>query len=774
MATANIDVGYRPIRVALLVHENSMDDLLDAVRLNTLVWGGMTNPIIPVGDDLDAATSLVAEFSVDVLHPVADDPQLAEVVARFPHLRQPRELSIHGIFDSVGDDELGLVTIRLLASHYYETFVRFGAGKSSAAWPNWSVEDELLPLWTVFFGDYGDSPPARRCWRAFLAIEAEEIRIEATLPVEVLGRATPIAFTADRLRRSPGWFEGHGLVIGDPTDPTHLLRYWNLRSTGARVAFWPISGVERTQEFCLEHLKSVIPAPRPDGQPTIGPFLWRPDGWPRGERVSELIPEPISALIAEVEARPTLADLDDETWRQPLHRPAVWTARARRVLANVEDDQWENRKMVFPLPPHPFDDGRDEGFWRSHWLTTLSTTGEYNYPGYTIRLPSIPELNEWASRAITVIGDVRLADGAVGVVTEPKDSSLEINLVEEAEVVRQIVAHAGIDVEISPAGRAVARIIEQLGGLLGCRPFRLPGVRSLLARSPATHSWLDAVRTIEDQGSYRAYTNVGTAAETFQRLLERGVFQAGLHIKCPACTIRSRYLPEALGTDVRCPRCGTAFLLAPKLNDAHWEYQASGFFAHHREHGAIPVILTMLRLDHDVRERALFVAPSHKLSWEGFECEADFLALSQRHDGSVVVALGECKGGPEEIDADDLRKLKAVADRVRATDIECYLVFGTTRDSFSEREVEAFRAYGREIEGEWSLDERGQGWPRAAPLLLTWHELRSFDPYPRSLREQLPERYPNSFRELSANSAFLYSTEREGVAVVWDDEDLHI
>ena len=399
---------------------------------------------------------------------------------------------------------------------------------------------------------------------------------------------------------------------------------------------------------------------------------------------------------------------------------------------------WGNRKMVFPLPPHPFDNGRDEGFWHSHWLTTLSATGEYNYPGYTIRLPSVPELNEWASRAITAIGDVRLADGAVGVVTAPKDASLEINLVEEAEVVRRVFARAGIDPEVSPAGRAVSRIIEQLGGLLGCRPFRLPGVRALLVRSPATHTWRDAIRVIEDHGSYRSYSNVGTAAETFQRLLDRGVFQAGLHLRCPACMITSRYLPEALATEVRCPRCGTTFLLAPNLNEAHWEYQSSGFFAHHREHGAIPVILTMLRLEHDVQGRSLFLAPSHQLSWEGFECEVDFLALSQRHDGSVVVALAECKGGPEEINTADIRKLKAVADRVRATGIECYIVLSTTRHSFSNNEVNAFRTYREEIEGEWSLEERGQGWPRPTPVLLTWRELRSFHPYTREISEHLP------------------------------------
>ena len=432
--------------------------------------------------------------------------------------------------------------------------------------------------------------------------------------------------------------------------------------------------------------------------------------------------------------------------------------------------------MVFSLPPHPYESGHFDHLWHSHWLTTLSSTSEYNYPGYTIRLPSIPKLNPWASTAVTAIGDVRLANGAVGVVIEPRDTSLEINLVAEAEVVRRVIGLAGIDAEISPPGRALTRIVEQMGGLLGCRPFRLPGVRKMLARSSATYSWRDALRAIEDKGTYSNYTNVGTAAQTFQRLLESGVFQAGLHLRCPACTITSRHPPGVLDAEVRCPRCGTEFLLAPTLPESHWEYQASGFFAHHHEHGAIPVILTMLRLEHDVGMaalRALFLAPSHTLAWDGFDCESDFLALSQGHDGSIVVAIGESKGGPQKIEPDDVRKLKAVADRVRKAGIECYVVLATTRDAFSDDEIEAFRAYRDSIKDESSLDDRMQGWPRPSPILLTWRELRSFETYDRGVREKLPETYAHTFRELATNSAFLYFEEHE-VPLADAHNDLHI
>jgi hypothetical protein len=44
MATANLQVGYRPIRVGMLVRRDSLDDVIEAARLNTMVWVGSATP----------------------------------------------------------------------------------------------------------------------------------------------------------------------------------------------------------------------------------------------------------------------------------------------------------------------------------------------------------------------------------------------------------------------------------------------------------------------------------------------------------------------------------------------------------------------------------------------------------------------------------------------------------------------------------------------------------------------------------------------------------
>ena len=47
MAHGTVNVRLRPIKLAFLVHPNDKASLLKAIEINTFLWGGMYNPIIP-------------------------------------------------------------------------------------------------------------------------------------------------------------------------------------------------------------------------------------------------------------------------------------------------------------------------------------------------------------------------------------------------------------------------------------------------------------------------------------------------------------------------------------------------------------------------------------------------------------------------------------------------------------------------------------------------------------------------------------------------------
>ena len=47
MAHGTVNVRLRPIKLAFLVHPNDKASLRKAIEINTFLWGGMYNPIIP-------------------------------------------------------------------------------------------------------------------------------------------------------------------------------------------------------------------------------------------------------------------------------------------------------------------------------------------------------------------------------------------------------------------------------------------------------------------------------------------------------------------------------------------------------------------------------------------------------------------------------------------------------------------------------------------------------------------------------------------------------
>jgi hypothetical protein len=304
----------------------------------------------------------------------------------------------------------------------------------------------------------------------------------------------------------------------------------------------------------------------------------------------------------------------------------------------------------------------------------------------------------------------------------------------------------------SAAGRAVDAVAAQLGGLQGSRLLRAPGVRELL-RTPKWRNWTTALGVIERGGL--ADQRNRTPADVLTALLDRRALVAGLKLQCPNCRIRERYTLDQLCETMRCPRCRNEFAPTPLLHDSIWEYAASGFFADEGAHGAIPVLLTMMRLAQDTTVDR-FILSSHDLRGDGIDCETDLLVLEQHHDGRLAVAVSECKDSGE-ISQADLDNLALVADHLHASGVECYLVFTTLRAELSADELDRFRAYRDRVAAQWSHDAAHlEGWHRPAPILFTPRELAQWQIYPHDDREGLPHEYQLGLRELAANSAARY------------------
>lgn len=72
MATSNFTVKYRPVKIGFLVEQGEMEDILQAIKFNSYLQGGVYNPMIPLPDNSNFAKDLIELFNVDVIYPIRE------------------------------------------------------------------------------------------------------------------------------------------------------------------------------------------------------------------------------------------------------------------------------------------------------------------------------------------------------------------------------------------------------------------------------------------------------------------------------------------------------------------------------------------------------------------------------------------------------------------------------------------------------------------------------------------------------------------------------
>jgi hypothetical protein len=768
MPTTTLRIAYRPIRIGFLVRAGVLDDVVDAARFNTLVWGGICNPIIALDEEGTAAERLVQAFKVDGLVALVANERLEAFIESHPHLKWPGDLFHTRLADFRGPaGELGVVDVRLLYGHYHDEVAK-NPEKSPFVLPTWPDDHPFGALLAASFGEFSSNAPPQFKAGYLGALLAREEIIANDAPIELISRESPISFTGDSIERwARSSYFGDGVVVGDANDAQHLADFWNLRAAGFELAFWHSQGGGPFREWCQKHLANVWDfRPRP-GEVDLGPHIWRCGGWEDG---FDIPPELIDALPQQ--ARPVKAALGVSSWTQPTTAPVIFTAREQSVLASVEERSSGRWDLVFARPPHPFEQSGFEPF-HGHWMVTVRPLIEAAYSGSTLRLPFLPDLNEWFGREISHRPrEVRVEPKRVALFSTPWTASVQISPVREERLIRRVFERAGIVATASHPGIVASQIVRVMGGPFGCQLFKIDGVRTLLSR-PKTYLWEQAVEVVKGPGAEESQD----AAEVLVDLTERAVLRVGLHIRCPACEVKSRHEPNSLGHEVACPRCGSVFRLASHVHrkSTRWEYQVSGFFEEAGQHGAIATILSLLRLGEDRSDAPRFTVTAHNLELGGVTCESDLLVLECGRGGVPAAAVAECKSFVDEIEEADIANLSGVANAMRASGVECYLVFATTRDHFKAAERVRFDDYTQSIAGEWALDgDPFQRMARPAPILLTIRELglNSLEFYAE--QPGIPHPYPRTLRDLAENSAAIYlSPDNDGGALSEDTAPAH-
>ncbi len=758
MATASLHLHYRPLRIGFLVRHGNMEDVVDAARLNTALWGGVFNPIVPVGAEPDCCDDLVRLFHVDVLHPVAGVSRLEEAFAAYPWLAWPRALGEPHLVSGENDDEqLTALDVLPIMLHYWEHEFLHVAAASQYARPCWDASDPLAALLCVEFGGYPDVGPDYV--EAFgKAMRAERIDIgNAPVPETLADRATPIHLAHEGLVWIQRWPE-RGVYVGRPDHFDDIVKYWNLRASGRGAVFWPLAHAERWLDYARQRVRGLLRRhyDEADGERAIriwaGPEAAE-DGDP-AKHLGDVLPD-----AAEVVHCP----LSHAAWDGLGARTAVPHFEPQTVIADLEERGSAAPYVTLALPEQPPWQAALRRVHGQHWVVSVRSVTEPREQHYTLSPPMVPQLNEWYARCSFLDPSAfRAQPDGFGVLHPVDDATLHLVPIDIKELIARLLEHAGISAAPSRPGLIAERLIRQLGGVESCRVFKIPGVRKLL-REPQAHKGITrkmAEQLIQDKPSdgapsFDAHRQLHIELRdepelepqaVFDFLLKKDILRPGLLLLCPNCTLDFWAPADSLRHQMSCELCGHQFGLGPQLGRrGGWRFRLSGLFGRaDQQHGAVPVALTLLQLQRTSGSLTTVLhSTALELSGACPDCESDLVVVRRDPHCGACFLLGECKTRGE-ISADDICKLLRARDAIRDAGLDCYLIFSKTSPEFTENELERFR----------QLHADG------VPLILfTAAELDPYHPYygdGTGDARPVPYRYAHSFGELAANSASLY------------------
>lgn len=755
MATDSVRIRYRPVRLGWCVRDGNWDDLRSVLRSAHALWGGVFGPILPVGavGAADQAARLVGLYEVDALFPAADDPQLRAFSDRFPHLRWPsvhRTLFIEG---SGGKGRATFLDVYHPTRSIYEDYIDGKQDpKLTATLYEWAPDD---PLKDVFLAQFGAYPPREEIHLDYGAMVERNLKgarialpVDGPVPAESYKQLTPSVLSRFDLwrDRSPNW-DQPGLYVGDANDFADIVNFWNLRAASVEVIFFDPKHEVRLGEMTHAYVTLLKERPREDRAFAADLGIWMKEG------------RQVDLEGFKVESVAPIA-IREGTWNGLNLKPPLMYIEDERVLgARSGNDGIPS--LTFELREKPFYEGHE--VHTQHYVASIDPLAFGEDEQVTFSYPFLPELNNFYRREACLADGIRSERNGLGVITNVGRDTLTISALRQRSLVSSIFEAFGLKAQVSEAGRIASRLIQQMGGVQGCRVFKIAGVRTLIEKYKPFQSFtrgdatqiigeVDPVTHVPNFTRYESLfieTREGprlTRHQVFDYLVRKNVFRVGLKFTCPNCELEFWTPLDDLGTEITCEYCGQRFNATPQLKDGAWAYRRSGLFGREdHQQGAIPVALTLQQLDTVLSWGAVFVTSMTIESTAGaFEaCETDLVAISEKgfYDERLGIAIGECKGRGE-ITEEDVRKLSQVADAFPKDRIAPFIIFAKTAP-FTADEIARCRA----------AQPAGA---RTRVILLSDRELEPYFVYERAEKEFVIDSTAVSLEDLANTTHALY------------------
>lgn len=745
MSNISLSLRLRPIRFAFLVRPDDAKRTLEIFRINTCLWGGKYNPIIPFfkrlppwwgrrGFRFENAKQIINGY-LDFFEPdflVEAEKGLADGFGFDP----ARVLQLTALLprDNERDREKYGFAVHDLYKDLFQKIFQFERRHDSKIVLVKAKSEAFRNFVACVFGDFPSQKEFRSFGRHYGAVFDPA---PITLDPEALSQfynfscTSPLELGHAKLKVAYHSHQDPTLFILDAHEPRDLIDFWNLRAIHRSVVPVPVQWLDALSPFCKKFILD-----------TYRPLPGNPHG---------VMTQPISMFsrsisqhdIEELHKRYLCVDKAGanglQKWYPPIWRaPSAKIARTFRPTLEAHNgnldiaiDQNKPEIRFDPLFPEFASEFGNRYRWANvvrlkSWLDTdlIATVFPCNY-----KHPLVPKFRRAFRECL-----LPTTEGLV-IFHQYTHTYERWMLTDGITALNAWFKENNIEAVVSDAGRATQQIIQTLGGFWGLRALAHKGIVELLnemSRKPVTRS--AHVKEFKNKIN-KAVAGDIWRNKNFETLVERKAVELGLELKCTKCGSWSWYSVKTLDYTLACDLCLKHFdfpVTRPTDSTrARWAYRVIGPFAlpdYARGGYAAALSIRFFAECLDAMEGTVTWSSGQELTLAGGKhSEVDFILWSQRkgilgNDDPTEVVFGEAKSfGKEAFKPDDVTKMKRLAEVFPG----CIIVFATLKEAadLSSEEIDCIKKlaqWGRKYD-----KERKQS--RAPVIILTGTELFTAD-----------------------------------------------
>ena len=753
MNTTMVYMKKRPVKIGFLIEEGNIDNLVEIAGINTLLWGGIHNPIIPINNSERLSKNIIKTFDVDTISSEKNNKKNNDFIKNRDYFKIGFESD--SVFLDQSETIYKYVDIRHLIHYIWDNILKNKSNdKSDYYIVNWDKADPLNKLFSIDFG-YLDNKILGNIKEIYLDyLSAKEININCgeVLCEDLEMPFNPILLTAKGLQMTY-WYKPYNLsfYIGNEDSFDDLLNYWNIRACGCNIMFLPKNHLERYKNIILKRIKRLD-----EPITEISGIYKEIDIYYRYGKEDE-----IKKLLNDIDVKQELIYIkcDNETWSGLKLKPAKYYFSEEETLGTIEK-KYDNLDISIHFNEKLFKKTRNISRSQKYVVSIDAHLNDIDFPDHTINVPNIPQLNKYYTKNISdSIDDIRGKGKAIDIITELASDFLTLNPIKKYGLIKEIFRYIGVEAKYSQAGIITKNIIENFGGIQSCGVFKIRGVRELLnslnKEKFATSGYV--IKNISLEGQFKEYEDLFiepressklTEKDVFNFLLRKRVLMPGVELSCEKCKLKSWYSIDESKEFWKCNYCDSINQLILQLKTkAHLKlrYRKSGLFSKdNNQEGAIPVILTLIQFNTMLRSSKNFIyTTSLNLNDNLLNCEVDFCLLNiDRFDGEIEIGISECKSGGGNINIKNIKDMKLIRDKFQEKNINCYFIFSKTSDQFTFNERKLFEEdlYKKDVPF----------------ILFTNKELEPFQIYDKYPKTKIFKKHVFSLKDMAQNTSTIF------------------